>query len=58
LRQVAAQTGVTIVVASHDPNVHEAADLIFGLRDGRLVEQEALSGEELFRPPEKREVGV
>jgi peptide/nickel transport system ATP-binding protein len=32
-----AQAGVTVVVASHDPNVHEAADCIFELRDGRLV---------------------
>jgi peptide/nickel transport system ATP-binding protein len=32
-----AQAGVTVVVASHDPNVHEAADWIFELRDGRLV---------------------
>jgi len=55
LRQVAAQTGVTIVVASHDPNVHEAADVIFALQDGRLVEREALRGEELFKPPGRRE---
>jgi peptide/nickel transport system ATP-binding protein len=37
LREIVAQTGVTVVVASHDPNVHEAADLIFELKDGRLV---------------------
>jgi len=41
------------VVASHDLNVHEAADLIFGLQDGRLVEREALRGEDLFEPPEE-----
>ncbi len=49
--------GVTIVVASHDLNVHEAADLIFGLQDGKLVEREALRGDELFNPPERRGVG-
>jgi len=32
-----AQAGVTVVVASHDPNVHEAADHAFELHDGRLV---------------------
>ena len=37
LKQIATQTGVTVVVASHDPNVHEAADWIFELKDGRLV---------------------
>lgn len=37
LKEIAAQTGVTVVVASHDPNVHEAADWIFELKDGRLV---------------------
>jgi len=37
LKEIAAQTGVTVVIASHDPNVHEAADWIFELRDGRLV---------------------
>jgi peptide/nickel transport system ATP-binding protein len=38
LREIVEQTGVTVVVASHDPNVHEAADLVFELKDGRLVE--------------------
>ncbi len=37
LRDVMTQTGVTVVVASHDPNVHEAADVVFDLEDGRLV---------------------
>jgi ABC-type lipoprotein export system ATPase subunit len=37
LKEIATQTGVTVVVASHDPNVHEAADWIFELKDGRLV---------------------
>ena len=37
LKGIATQTGVTVVVASHDPNVHEAADWLFELKDGRLV---------------------
>jgi len=37
LKTIATQTGVTVVVASHDPNVHEAADWILELKDGRLV---------------------
>jgi peptide/nickel transport system ATP-binding protein len=37
LRETAARRGVTVVVASHDPKVHEAADSVFELQDGRLV---------------------
>jgi putative ABC transport system ATP-binding protein len=37
LKKIAIQAGVTVVVASHDPNVHEAADWLFELRDGQLV---------------------
>jgi len=37
LKQIATQTGVTVVVASHDPNVHEAAERVFELKDGWLV---------------------
>jgi ABC-type lipoprotein export system ATPase subunit len=37
LKEITAQTGVTVVVASHDPNVHEAAGRVFELKDGRLV---------------------
>jgi peptide/nickel transport system ATP-binding protein len=37
LKEIVTQTGITVVVASHDPNVHEAADWIFELKDGRLV---------------------
>jgi ABC-type lipoprotein export system ATPase subunit len=58
LRRVVDQTGVTVVVASHDPNVHEAADWLFGLQDGRLVECTVLTGDELFKPPGRRGVGV
>jgi putative ABC transport system ATP-binding protein len=38
LRETATRMGVTVVVASHDPNVHDAADRVFELQDGRLVE--------------------
>jgi hypothetical protein len=34
---IATQAGVTVVIASHDPNVHETADWLFELRDGRLI---------------------
>jgi putative ABC transport system ATP-binding protein len=36
LREVAEQTGITVIVASHDPNVHQAVDWIYELKDGRL----------------------
>ncbi len=38
LRQIIEATGVTVIVASHDPKVEEAADLVVLLEDGRLVE--------------------
>jgi ABC-type lipoprotein export system ATPase subunit len=37
LREIATQAGVTVVIASHDPTVHKAADLVFELQDGRLA---------------------
>jgi ABC-type lipoprotein export system ATPase subunit len=37
LEKIARQTGVTVLVASHDPNVHDAAHWLFELKDGRLV---------------------
>jgi ABC-type lipoprotein export system ATPase subunit len=37
LRRTVVETGVTVVVASHDPNVHEAADWVFELKDGQLI---------------------
>jgi peptide/nickel transport system ATP-binding protein len=39
LTEIAGKTGVTVVVASHDPKVEEAADWIYELRDGHLVAQ-------------------
>jgi ABC-type lipoprotein export system ATPase subunit len=37
LREIVEQTGVTAIVASHDPNVRERADRVAELKDGRLV---------------------
>ena len=41
LRAVVGSQGVTVLVATHDPNLMELADRVVELRDGRLVEQEA-----------------
>jgi putative ABC transport system ATP-binding protein len=38
LRFIVEETGVTAVIASHDPKVIEAVDLVYSLRDGELVE--------------------
>ncbi len=37
LKEIVERTGVTVIVASHDPQVIQAADLIYELRDGSLV---------------------
>ena len=37
LYEIVHQTGITILVASHDPKVEEAADLVIELNDGQLV---------------------
>jgi putative ABC transport system ATP-binding protein len=37
LLEVVRKTGITVVVASHDPKVEEAADCVYELRDGQLV---------------------
>jgi putative ABC transport system ATP-binding protein len=44
LKDIASQTGVTVLIASHDPTVQDAADLLFELRDGRLVKTIDKSG--------------
>jgi peptide/nickel transport system ATP-binding protein len=38
-REVVKQTGITVVIASHDPKVHQVADWVYELQDGRLVAQ-------------------
>jgi peptide/nickel transport system ATP-binding protein len=37
LKEIVRATGITVVIASHDPKVREAADWVLELRDGRLV---------------------
>jgi putative ABC transport system ATP-binding protein len=37
LKEIVERTGVTVIVASHDPQVIQSADLIYELRDGSLV---------------------
>ncbi len=37
LRDIVDRTGVTVIVASHDPLVWQAADMVFELHDGQLV---------------------
>lgn len=37
LREIVDQTGITIIIATHDPNVWQAADIIYELRNGQLV---------------------
>jgi putative ABC transport system ATP-binding protein len=38
LRDIARDQGITVIVASHDPNVHDAAEWVYELHDGRLVQ--------------------
>lgn len=38
LRQIVDETGVTAVIASHDPKVEAAADRVYVLSDGRLLD--------------------
>jgi len=37
LRRLTVETGVTVVIASHDPAVMASAEVVFELEDGRLV---------------------
>jgi peptide/nickel transport system ATP-binding protein len=37
LREISRKTGITIIIASHDPKVEEAADLVFEMNDGELM---------------------
>ena len=38
LHEVADQFGVTVIVASHDPNVIQFADMIIELQDGQIID--------------------
>jgi peptide/nickel transport system ATP-binding protein len=40
LKSIADQSGITVIIASHDPKVEEAADCVFELVDGELVSSE------------------
>jgi ABC-type lipoprotein export system ATPase subunit len=40
LKEVVRQSGITVVIASHDPKVEEAADCLYELKDGRLIYSE------------------
>ncbi|MFB8237162.1 ABC transporter ATP-binding protein [Kitasatospora purpeofusca] len=44
LRAVVRSEGVTVLVATHDPNLMELADRVVELRDGRVVEEPATIG--------------
>jgi len=37
LQQMAHRLGITVIVASHDPKIEEAADCVYELGDGRLI---------------------
>ena len=37
LREISRKTGITIIIASHDPKVEEAVDLVFEMKDGELI---------------------
>jgi putative ABC transport system ATP-binding protein len=37
LKSIVDQTGITVIIASHDPKVEEAADCVYELLDGELV---------------------
>ncbi|MHA2033710.1 MAG: hypothetical protein ACTSX3_00220 [Candidatus Thorarchaeota archaeon] len=37
LRAMVEETGLTVIVASHDPIVLDWADVRFNMRDGRIV---------------------
>jgi peptide/nickel transport system ATP-binding protein len=40
LKAIVEQTGITVIIASHDPKVEEAADCVYELLDGKLVTSE------------------
>jgi putative ABC transport system ATP-binding protein len=44
-REIVEETGVTVLIASHDPNVRQAADWVYELRDGRLAGSHQLAGQ-------------
>jgi putative ABC transport system ATP-binding protein len=47
-RDLARREGKGLLIVTHDPSVHEVADRVIGIRDGRLVED--AEGAETSRP--------
>jgi ABC-type lipoprotein export system ATPase subunit len=37
LCEISKKTGITVIIASHDPKVEEAVDLVFEMQDGELL---------------------
>jgi putative ABC transport system ATP-binding protein len=37
MREIVVHTGITIIIASHDPSVWQAADITYELNEGQLV---------------------
>ncbi len=37
MQNIGAETGITVLIASHDPSAAEAADWVYELRDGKLM---------------------
>jgi peptide/nickel transport system ATP-binding protein len=46
MQEIVMQTGITILLASHDPKVMECTDWVFELRDGKLTDS--------YRPAERK----
>jgi putative ABC transport system ATP-binding protein len=40
LNEIAEQFGVTVIVASHDPNIVPYADMIVELKDGQVINKQ------------------
>jgi ABC-type lipoprotein export system ATPase subunit len=38
-REIVERTGITLVIASHDANIRQAADRVYELRDGQLADR-------------------
>ena len=47
LRRIVDDTGVTAIIASHDPKVEEAVDEVYDLQDGRLRAAPSVNGEKV-----------
>jgi putative ABC transport system ATP-binding protein len=43
LRDLAKQQGRTILIVTHDPRIHDIADRIVAMEDGRIIEAPRLA---------------